>query len=136
MKFAFVPIVIAASLAVTACAHTSDQAATLPASQLSVAQINAEIVTLSAQASALGQGGYYPGAGLVHASTEPAPAQFYVSDSNGVPLATPLSIAMPRPSFSSYASSSRPFNYVRLQALAKRQAELYAELSERAGTRP
>jgi hypothetical protein len=131
MKPAFVSaFLVAASLTLGGCAHSPDQMSAISPSQLSVTEINAELAALSAEASALYRNGDRL-AGVAPLASQ-APTRLYVSDSNGVLLTayTPGD-ARDYSSFASFRSSSRPFGYARLEALAKRRAELYAELNLR-----
>lgn len=128
MKHAFVPLIFAATIALAACA-TSGEMASAPPSQMSVEQINAEIAALSAEASAL-----YDGSSrripMPLADTRPVRVTYV--DSAGVVTTNYSPGDTDRYAYRTFSSgSSRPFHYARLEVLAKRRAELHAELRQR-----
>lgn len=126
-----VAIVLAASLAVVGCSHLSDDLSALSPSQLSVAEIKAEIAGISAEATALRSGADRVRRVPVPAMADPTPVRVTYVDSNGGVITNYLP-GDDRGRYSrSGVGSSRPFGYARLEALAKRRAELYVELSQR-----
>lgn len=128
MKHVLASALFAGLLTLGACAHSGDMAVSAP-SALSVAEIKAELAAISAETSSLWRGRPYPTTPLA----DQRPTILYVSDSNGV-LLTNFS-PEPRPFRSSFQGSSRPWGYPRLEVLAKRRAQLYAELDQRAASR-
>ena len=128
MRHAFVPLLFAATVSLSACA-TSGEMASVPPSQLSVAEINAELATISEEQRALfgGEVRRFPVPAMAHHR----PLRVTYVDSTGAVMSnyTPADVRdVPLPqSF----GSSRPFAYARLQALADRTANLYAELRQR-----
>jgi hypothetical protein len=117
----------AAAVALSACATSGEVASTAP-SQLSVAEINAEIAAISAEASALYRGEVR---GPVPAIADHRPMRLTYVDSTGAVMSNYLPGDTDRYSYRSFSSSSRPYFYARIEALAKRRADLHAELRHR-----
>lgn len=128
MNLVSLPVLFAATVALTACA-TSGEMASAPPSQLTVEQINAEIAALSAEANALYGGGSLR---IPMPLADTRPVRVTYVDSAGVVTTNYSPGDTDRYTYRTFGSgSSRPFYYARLEALDKRRAELHAELRQR-----